>query len=372
MKRKILIPLAILVVIIAAIAIYFTQKPKEPETIKIGAILPLTGELSFIGEHEKKSILLAESTYPSKYIKIIIEDNASNPKNALSAAQKLIQKDKVNIIITSPSFISEAVKGIVEKENIPHFIWAYHPTLPKESNLIFRLFVSSFDEAKMFVNFITKKKYKKVAFLRHMHPDAERAFREMTYPMLKKVGVEVLDFPFPLGTVDFRSLIIKIKEAKPELLVIQSFANWTPKIYKQIKESGFKVDILGDLNFTDIESKLDASALANIPFVGESFITTQKYEEFKKQYFEKYNSSPLPIDALCYDLIKILSEYAEQVKGRWDLENFLKYIYSNTFDGITGRITFTKEREVKIDYDYFYFDNNGNVKKFFFSKDEKK
>jgi hypothetical protein len=43
MKRKILIPLAILVVIIAAIAIYFTQKPKEPETIKIGAILPLTG-----------------------------------------------------------------------------------------------------------------------------------------------------------------------------------------------------------------------------------------------------------------------------------------------------------------------------------------
>jgi branched-chain amino acid transport system substrate-binding protein len=345
---------------------FFLGCKKEPKVIKIGAILPLTGELSFIGEHEKNAILLGESAFSSKYIKVIIEDNASNPKIALSAAQKLIQKDKVNIIITSPSFISEAVKSIGEKANIPHFIWSYHPSLPKESKLIFRLFVSSFDESKMFINFITKKQYKKVAFLRHMHPDAERAFREMTYPTLKKVGVEVLDFPFPLGTTDFRSLIIKIKEAKPELLVIQSFANWTPKIYKQIKESGFKGDILGDVNFTEIESKLDASALANIPFVGESFITTQKYEEFKKQYFEKYNSLPLPFDALCYDLIKILSEYAEQSKGQWDLESFLKYIYSNTFDGISGKITFTKEREAKIDYDYFYYDNNGNLKKFLF------
>lgn len=363
--KKVWIVIGVIIIIFAIlIGIRLTQKtaPKE-QVIKIGAILPLTGELAFVGEHEKNSIMLALKESPSRYIRVIIEDCASNPKNALSAAQKLIVKDRINILITSPSFISESVKSLAEKENIPHFIWAYHPTLPLESKMIFRYFVNSFDESEMFIKFIIDQKIKKVAFLRHMHPDAERAFREKTYPKLHELGITVFDLPYPLTLTDFTPLIMKLNDIKPELVVIQGFAPFLVKIYKKMKELGIKCRILGDVNFTELETKVDKEMLAGIPFVGETFILDPKYKEFEERYKKEYGIYPLPFNALCYDLIKYLSKYAEYVKGVYNLRNFLSYVNSTPLDGISGKVRFDENGETKINYDYLVYDSQGDVKK---------
>lgn len=93
MKRKIWIGITIVVVVALAIVLVINyQTKKKPGVIKIGAILPLTGPASWLGEMHKWGIDLAveEINEASKNkIKIICEDSSREPKKTVSAFKKL-------------------------------------------------------------------------------------------------------------------------------------------------------------------------------------------------------------------------------------------------------------------------------------------
>lgn len=96
------------------------------DPIKIGVILSVTGPASFIGEQEKNTILmLAEEINKKGGVKgrplqVIIEDTKSEETQAVLAAKKLIERDKV-VAIIGPSTTGEsmAVIPIVSQAKIP-------------------------------------------------------------------------------------------------------------------------------------------------------------------------------------------------------------------------------------------------------------
>lgn len=107
MNKKIFWIIIILAVIL--ILIYFInqshQKSEQTETIKIGAILPLTGIASIHGQNERQGIDLAvkeiniEGGIDGKKIEVIYEDDQTDPTKTLSAFKKLSEIDKVDVII---------------------------------------------------------------------------------------------------------------------------------------------------------------------------------------------------------------------------------------------------------------------------------
>ena len=75
------------------------------ETIKIGVTQPLTGAFAASGNYVAQGAKIAEDEINKaggvlgKKIQLIIEDNKSNPTEAVSTVEKLIQKDKVPVLI---------------------------------------------------------------------------------------------------------------------------------------------------------------------------------------------------------------------------------------------------------------------------------
>ncbi len=104
MKKTFTIAAIIFVVII--LGLYFVNKNQKNITsqpIKIGVILPLTGPAQSAGEAGRKSVELAISNLPEnirKNIQIVYEDDQSDTKLTVTAAQKLIEVDKVKSLIT--------------------------------------------------------------------------------------------------------------------------------------------------------------------------------------------------------------------------------------------------------------------------------
>jgi branched-chain amino acid transport system substrate-binding protein len=106
MRPKIYLPVIIgLAIIVAIVGIWIsTIKEKEPKVYKIGAILPLTGNLAILGEPEKNGMSLAEEIINQqggingRPIKIIFEDSKGQPKEAVSIANKFINIDGIKII----------------------------------------------------------------------------------------------------------------------------------------------------------------------------------------------------------------------------------------------------------------------------------
>ena len=93
----------------------FNQNIFASEKIKIGLIVPLSGDNSLIGEKIIKSIRMAINKINDDRIEIIPKDTKSNPINALKVSKELY-KEGVKIVI-GPVF-NESTKYLDELEDV--------------------------------------------------------------------------------------------------------------------------------------------------------------------------------------------------------------------------------------------------------------
>src|SRR3989344_2370493 len=96
----------IVVVAIIAISVWFAfDKPQNTSTVKMGALLPLSGKFANLGEDIRNGLELAKNEIKvakGMNFEIVYEDSAADPKVALPAAQKLITVDKVPFVFGGP------------------------------------------------------------------------------------------------------------------------------------------------------------------------------------------------------------------------------------------------------------------------------
>jgi branched-chain amino acid transport system substrate-binding protein len=113
--------LRILTVVIS-IAAVFAGPALAADTIKIGALLAVTGPASFLGAPEAKTLEMlveeanAKGGINGKKIELIIKDTGADPQKAVSFAKQLIDEEKVFAII-GPSTSGETmqIKNIAEE-----------------------------------------------------------------------------------------------------------------------------------------------------------------------------------------------------------------------------------------------------------------
>jgi branched-chain amino acid transport system substrate-binding protein len=86
-------------------ALFAVATAQAQETIKIGVNEPLTGAVAASGTYVTNGarigaeVVNARGGVLGKKIELVIEDNKSNPKEAVDAAEKLILRDKVPVMI---------------------------------------------------------------------------------------------------------------------------------------------------------------------------------------------------------------------------------------------------------------------------------
>ncbi|MFM7858415.1 MAG: ABC transporter substrate-binding protein, partial [Flammeovirgaceae bacterium] len=69
------------------------------------------------------------------------------------------------------------------------------------------------------------------------------------------------------------------------------------------------------------------------------------YKTYRDKYFAKYNKEPGAYDAYCYEGAKIILE-ALKSSGN-DADKVKQYLYSHTFQSMTGDLKFDKNGEVE-------------------------
>ena len=79
------------------------EKAQAAKTIKIGVLLDFTGPISSVGPPFQRGIEYAfeeiDYTIAGKKIKLIIEDSSSDPTIAMEKTKKLVERDRVHVII---------------------------------------------------------------------------------------------------------------------------------------------------------------------------------------------------------------------------------------------------------------------------------
>lgn len=316
--------------------------------ISVAVIVPLTGGLSFAGDFVKKSMEMGIDT--SK-VSLFFEDSKGTAKDAVTATSKLINSNEIDIVVSMMTYISESINPICEQKNIPHFIYGFSPTIT-ESSVAIRHFPSSVDEAKMYINYINENNYSDIVFFRHIEPDADWAYNNITAPqLLKNDSVELNDIAFNTNTKNFHNLATKLKQYNPELCIVQSYSFNFDNIISNLKSISYTNDILCDLNFVDVYnfSRDQQVKLEHIPFLGVTYVLNDSFAKYSKDYQEKYRSKPYVYGAFAYDLAILLNNLNDINLTK---NSIIEYCETTNINGVSDRITYDKNGNLQIKYDF--------------------
>jgi branched-chain amino acid transport system substrate-binding protein len=144
------------------------------ETIKIGVTEPLTGAFAASGNYVTQGARLAEEEINKaggvlgKKIQLVIEDNKSNPTEAVATAEKLINSDKVPVMMGAwSSTLTLAVMPKLEEYKVPLLVeTSSSGKITTSGNpYVFRISPTSEMEARAFAPFFKKRQINKAEFL---------------------------------------------------------------------------------------------------------------------------------------------------------------------------------------------------------------
>ncbi len=120
--KRVLNSVVTVVISFCLVAVFSIASVAKAETIKVGAILAVTGPASFLGGPEARTLEMmveeinAKGGINGNKIDLIIKDSGANPEKAISFTKQLIEEDKVFAIL-GPSTSGETmkIKNIVEE-----------------------------------------------------------------------------------------------------------------------------------------------------------------------------------------------------------------------------------------------------------------
>jgi len=350
----------ILAIIVIGVVVYTPSaiQPTTSNEIKIGAILPLTGDAAKYGEDAKNGIDLAASELNAaggingNKIQVIYEDDQATPSQSVAAIQKLIAVDKVPVIIgamTSSSTL--AIAPIAENSKVVLLSPASSaPNITESGDYIFRNELSDSYGAKIQANMTWNDlKIKRVAIL-YLNNDFGVNAKEIFSNNFESFGGNITDVEaFKQGDTDFRTQLIKIKDSNPDAILMLGYKEMIP-ILQQTKELGIKTQILSNPMFEDPEILQKTGNLSEgviYSYYGGFDPESQQkqIQDFVLSYRQKYGQEPGYYSALSYDAMKIVGIALE--KGGSNSDGIKDALYSvQNYSGVTGLTSFDKNGDV--------------------------
>ena len=205
--------------------------------IKIGAILPLTGNLATWGNSEKQGLILALENVPQKTkykYELVFENSENNNKNIQHIAQKLIKLDKVSAIITMFDPAANIIGPIASENKILHFGQSWFPQYIGDK-YNYNVYADMQDESKLITEYLKKQNLKRV-YLFTVNQTGFIGGTKILKDMLKVANIDFQETIFNFGQTDFKIDITKAKKFKAQAYVVGAFAPESDILMKQIKQ----------------------------------------------------------------------------------------------------------------------------------------
>ncbi len=330
---------------------------KKNDEIKIGAVLSLTGKGAKYGEAIKRGIDLAleevnaEPNRKAK-LKVVYEDSLSEPQKAVSAFNKLIEFDKVPVVI-GPVLSSEvlACAPVANKKRVVILnTSAGTEDLRKAGDYVFRNRESAYPQAFKIAELCrTILKIEKMAIIYSNSPNG-KDYKDAFVKRFEELGGKILQIEnYEEGETDFRSQILKIKKSHPHGVYLAGLVAELGYILKQSKELNFGSRFFASAGIEGSKLfEIAGDAAEGVIFGSPAFDPASNeplIKNFVMKYKQRYNQDPDFFTANAYDALKLIAIAID--KAGYSSEGVKNALYSiKDYPGVGGTTTFDSDGEV--------------------------
>jgi branched-chain amino acid transport system substrate-binding protein len=331
------------------------------DTIKIGVTQPLTGAVAASGNYVAQGAMIAADDLNAgegvlgKKVELIIEDNKSNPKEAVATAEKLIVGDKVPVLMGAwsstytlavmPKLMEYGVPMVVETSSSGKITTSGNPW-------IFRISPTSEMEAKAFANQVAQFGIKKADFLAVNNDWGLGAAQEFA-AMLKEKGIEVgVTETMDAKATDMSAQLAKIKASGGDTLFLTTGVEQITLVLKQAKEQQLSTKIITTGGSSSPDQLIEQAGEAaegsyHLLFFAPWFpeiapnpdVATKFVDEWKKR---GHNFAGLTEGFRGYDGIMTIAA-AIQAAGKAEPKAIQEALWGVKVKGVNGNISFVKQ-----------------------------
>ncbi len=352
----------LLMIVVGALAVSLmigTPLAFSADTIKIAGIFALTGRAAHIGTAQRDAVLLAidevnaQGGINGHKLEMVMGDTESNPTKAVMALKKVLEsEDVVAIIGPTTTGTAMAMRGFIEKEQIPTFMHSGGDvilklplkkddpsTLPKWT---FKSPYKAADAMGKICEYMSKHDIKKIGFLYSNEGFGKDGLRNVKV-QAPKYGVEIAaSEAFQPKDVDMTAQLTRINAQGVDGIIAWTVGPAMGIVAKNIKQLGIKAPLFechgaGDPIFWKVAGEAGEGVMmpSTKIVVGDQLpdkdIQKQKTLDYVKAYKEKFNREPGTMVAYGADAAFIVIDAIKKVgpdraKIRDAIENTKGYV----------------------------------------------
>jgi len=300
------------------------------DTVKVGIVLPLTGPQAKFGEIEKKSFDLALEEINAaggingKKLELVMEDDTGRPDVGRSVVEKLITKDKVVMIGGGySSSVTFATAGVCQQNKMPFLVNTGSADKITTSgwDFIFRLNPPVSHYADAVTTLLAEKvKPKTVAILYENSLFGTKGAKSFA-KICDKAGYKVvLKEGYEHGGIDYKPVLIQIKQLNPDIVYMISYIMDASLLMKQAKElkltpkmfiggaAGFTLPEFAENSGVASENVISATLWHQVlPFPGAM--------DYYKKFVAKYNKPTEYHGAEAYSACYVIADVLKRAKS---------------------------------------------------------
>ena len=340
---------------ILAVSTAFSASLSAAPTLKVGIYLPMSGRTASFGADVYSGMKMAiDEINKAGKVKInaILEDEKSEPTDSANAVKKLINIDKVNIVLGSvASSNTNAAAPIAQAAKIPLMTPAStNPNVTKNGEYISRIcFIDDFQGSALAKFAKNDLKATKAAIVLDSASDYSQGLSAAFRKEFKALGGEIVtEVSYQAGDQDFSSQLTKIRTKKPEVIFVPGYYSEVGNMMRQATKLKVKGPFIGG----DGWSADELAQLAGDGIEGHFYSAHFSHEDtdpavqgFVKKYKSLMKKNPSDMAALGYDAIYFAADVFKRNGFKADAEGLKNAINTTkNYPGITGNITLDSDR----------------------------
>ena len=310
------------------------------DEIVIGTIQDLSGPVAAYGKAARNGIQLRvdeineQGGIHGRKLRLIVEDNAYDPKRAVLAAQKLVNQDKVFLIAShiGTPMNNAAMPVMFEKGVINFFpLSAGREMYDPANKLKFASVASYYDTMRMNVARLYKEKGAKNACVLYQDDDyglevvrgAEQGLKDIGVPMGEKTT-------YKRGATDFSSQVARLKASGCDFLVLGTIIRETIGAIAEARKTGWNPTIIGSqATYTDLIHKLGGKGMDGFYAVSTVFFPYLDVEQkdlrfWANKYKTKFGDDPSTYSTGGYATIDTMAKAMQKAGPNLTADSFNK------------------------------------------------
>ena len=336
---KIASTLALATLALATTAVCAQQGVSKTEIV-VGTIQDLSGPLAGYGKQDRNGMQLRvdeineQGGVHGRKLKLLTEDSGYDPKRAVLAAQKLVNQDKIFIMVGHLGTAqNNAAMPVQFEKNIVNFmpITAAREMYEPTNRLKYALVSAYYDQVRLALpKMVKEKNVKKVCTI---YQDDEFGLEVLrgADAGLKSISMEMTEkTSFKRGSTDFSSQVAKMKASGCELVVLGTIIRETIGTIAESRKTSFNPVFLGtQAAYTDLIHKLGGKPMDGMyatmsvqnPYLDEA---SQPIRFWANKYKTKFNEDPTVFSVYGYTVIDLFIQAAQKAGPNLTTDSFIK------------------------------------------------